>query len=114
MKEAMWAVDPDGDFNFSDATNPGQQVLFGSDQPSLLWPMLHAAFAGREVLTNEIKEFVEDKTAFLDKHMKAALKEHEDSALPAGKRILVRDLKADGKKRRKGTFPEGVYVAFPA
>lgn len=114
MKEAMWAVDPDGDFSFSDATNPGQQVLFGDDQTSLLWPTLRAAFAGREVLTNEIKEFVEDKTAFLDKHMKAALKEHEDSALPASERVVVRDLKADGKKRRKGTFPDGVYVKFPS
>lgn len=114
MKEAMWAVDPDGDFNFSDATNPGQQVLFGGDHTSLLWPVLRAAFAGREVLKNEIQKFVEDKTAFLDKHMKAALKEHEDSALPASERILVRDLKADGKKRRRGTFPEGVYVTFPS
>ena len=114
MKEAMWAVDPDGDFTFSDATNPGQQVLFGGDQTSLLWPILRAAFAGREVLKNEIQEFVEDKTAFLDKHTRAALREHENLALPASERILVRDLKADGKKRLKRTFPKGVYVTFPS
>jgi hypothetical protein len=66
------------------------------------------------VLTNEIQEFVEDKTAFLDKHMKATLKEHEGSALPANECILVRGVKADGKKRRRGTFPEGVYVTFPS
>lgn len=71
------------------------------------------AFSGREVLTNEIQEFVEDKTAFLDKHMKAALKEHEVPTFPIAERILVRDIKADGTRRRKGTFPEGVYVKFP-
>lgn len=114
MKEAMWAVDPDGDFRFSDATNPDQQVLFGNYQTALLWPILLKSFVGREVLTNEIQEFVEDKTAFLDKHMKAALKEHENTELPKSERILVRDVKSDGAKRRRGTFPEGVYVIFPA
>jgi hypothetical protein len=30
MKEAMWKVDPRGEFRFSDATNPQQQVFFRS------------------------------------------------------------------------------------
>lgn len=113
MKEAMWAVNPEGEFRFSDATNPNQQVMFEGDQVMLLWPILRQAFFGKEVTTDQILEFVEDDTAFLDKHMKAALKEHEDPNLSASERILVRDVKADGKKRRKGTFPEGVYVRFP-
>jgi len=114
MKEAMWAVNPEGEFRFSDATNPTQQVMFGDDQPALLWPILQDAFSGREVLTDNIQEFVEDKTAFLDKHMRATLKEHEDPNLSMGERILVRDVKVDGTKRRRGTFPKGVYVTFPA
>lgn len=113
MKEAMWAVDPEGEFSFSDATNQGQQIMFGNDQPELLWPILREAFAGREVLTEEIQTFVEDKTAYLDKHMKATLKEHENPSLPLSERVLVRDVKADGKRRKKGTFPKGVYVTFP-
>ena len=28
MKEAMWKVDPMGDFGFSDSTNPDQALLF--------------------------------------------------------------------------------------
>ncbi len=28
MKEAMWKVDPQGEFTFSDATDPGQQLMF--------------------------------------------------------------------------------------
>jgi three-Cys-motif partner protein len=113
MKEAMWAVDPEGEFRFSDATDGNQQVMFGSDQPALLWPALREAFLGREVLTDEIQQFVEDKTAFLEKHMKAALREHENPSQPASERIYVRDLKADGKKRMRGKFPKGVYVTFP-
>jgi len=113
MKEAMWAVDPEGEFSFSDATNQGQQVMFGNDQPELLWPALKETFSGREVLVEEIQKFVEDKTAYLDKHMKAALREHEGAAVSTDERILVRELKANGKKRKKGTFPSGVYVTFP-
>ncbi len=114
MKEAMWAVDPEGDFRFSDATNPGQSVLFGADQTELLWPILKMTFVGREMATERIRAFVEDKTAFLGTHMKAALKEHEGQDVPAQERIHVRNVKADGKNRRKGTFPDGVYVTFPA
>ena len=37
MKEAMWKVDPSGRFQFSDATDPAQMTLFGSepDLPTL-------------------------------------------------------------------------------
>jgi hypothetical protein len=114
MKEAMWAVDPEGDFRFSDATDPGQDVLFGTDQTDLLWPILKNTFAGKEVTTDKIREFVEDKTAFLATHMKATLKEHESEGLPPNERIQVRNVKADGKTRRRGTFPDGVYLTFPA
>jgi len=114
MKEAMWSVDPEGDFRFSDATDLSQNVLFGVDQTELLWPMLRRQFAGTEVDTRKIREFVEDHTAFLDKHMKATLKEHENPDLPTRERIQVRGIKADGTRRRRGTFPDGVYVGFPS
>lgn len=37
MKDAMWSVDPGGDYTFSDATNPEQEVLF---EPEPDWPKL--------------------------------------------------------------------------
>lgn len=114
MKEAMWATDPTGAFRFSDATDPHQQVLFGTDHPGMLWKILHKEFAGKGVLTNDVLKFVNDRTAFLDKHMKATLKEHENPALPSAQQIQVRELKTDGSKRRRGTFPDGVFVTFPA
>ena len=114
MKEAMWAVDPQGEFRFSDATNVAQQVMFEGDQAELLWPLIKRAFSGKEVTTNKILEFVEDETAFLDKHMKATLRQHELSSLPASERITVASRKTDGKTRKKGSFPEGVTVKFPS
>lgn len=112
IKEAMWAVDPQGEFRFSDATNPEQQIMFGGTDASLLWPILHEHFSGKTVNTDLILRFVEDGTPFLGKHMRAALKEHEDMKLPSTERIIVQDTKVDGTKRRKGSFPPGVLVRF--
>jgi hypothetical protein len=112
MKEAMWAVDTNGQFRFSDATNSLQAVLFEADYAPMLWNIIHAEFAGKEVRTERILRFVNDETAFLEKHMKATLKEHLD-AVSESERILVRPVKADGKNWRHGTFPPGVFVRFP-
>ena len=47
MKEAMWGVDPDGEFRFSDATDPNQLVLFDSDPTAILARQLYTAFGAR-------------------------------------------------------------------
>jgi three-Cys-motif partner protein len=113
IKEAMWAVDPRGEFRFSDATNPDQQVMFGGNDASLLWPILQQEFGGKEVNSDEILKFVEDRTPFLGKHMRSVLKEREDTRLPPDERIVVRNTKVDGKPRRKASFPSGALVIFP-
>ncbi len=74
---------------------------------------MYARFAGTEVLTDEILTFVNDETAFLATHMKSALKRHCEATVAAAQRIEVRELKRDGKRWMRGTFPEGVYVTFP-
>jgi len=108
MKEAMWRVDPKGEFRFSDATNPNQMVLFETDTTSTLIKQMRSAFDKVEVVTClQLRQFVESETAFLDKHMKAALKQEE-----ARGRIAVEELKTDGKKRRANTFPDGVRLRF--
>lgn len=102
MKEAMWKVDPDGEFRFSDATNPGQLVLFEADPTDNLTAELRGHFRGKgSVIAKEVRTFVEDRTAYLKKHMTVALKREED-----GGHLVVADLKADGKKRRANTFPD--------
>lgn len=113
MKEAMWAVDPEGTHRFSDATNPAQLVLFESDPALVLWPFLHKRFAGRQVTTDEVLEFVENETGFLETHMKATLRSRLDEKLLPRERIQVRATKIDGKKWVKGSFPSGVIVTFP-
>ena len=48
----------------------------------------------------EVRKFVEDKTAYLKKHMTAALKQQEEATT-----LRVEPLKTDGKKRRPHTYP---------
>ena len=113
MKEVMWDVDSRGEFRFSDATNPGQTFFFEEDHTDILWSILYKQFSGEEVLTDSTITFVEEETLYLKKHMNATLREHLNESLPPDKRITVRDKKVDGKKWKRGTFPEGVIVQFP-
>ena len=36
MNEAMWKVDPKGEFKFSDTTDPNQMVMFGDPTIDIL------------------------------------------------------------------------------
>ena len=109
MKEAMWRVDPDGEFTFSDATDPVQPVLFTLDHSLSLLNAICAAFGKKvDMPINQIKKWVRNETPFLDTHMNAALKLGEQET-----RILVNSIRRDGKPRRKGTFPDEVLVSFP-
>lgn len=68
MKEAMWGVDPDGNFRFSDATVPSQTVLFEADPKQPLLDLLRAEFRGKGIVdAAEIRRFVEQGTPFLGK-----------------------------------------------
>jgi hypothetical protein len=108
MKEAMWKVDPDGDFRFSDATNPNQLVLFDADTTSTLIQQLHRKFCGKgQVSGLEVRTYVENETAYLKKHMTAALKLEEQ-----GGKVRVDPLKKDGKQRRANTYPDEVKLAW--
>ena len=101
MKEAMWKVDKEGDFKFSDATNPNQIVFFEKDNfGEEVFSIIKEKFG---TTTNDVeayRAFIENETAFLSKHLNQALKYAEDNSY-----IEVNNLKKDGGKRRKGTFP---------
>jgi len=108
MKEAMWKVDPNGDFRFSDATNPAQLVLFEADPTKLLAAQVRKEFRGRGTITGlDVRVFVENRTAYLKKHMTAALK-HEEG----GGHMKVDDLKTDTKRRRANTFPDEAKLTW--
>lgn len=106
MKEAMWRVSSEGDFSFSDSTNPNQIVLFTKeDFGEEVFSLIKNKFNSSNVEVDKIKKYVEDETAFLDKHLTQALKFAENGNL-----IQVNELKRDGSRRRKGTFPEGTII----
>ena len=110
MKEAMWKVDPMGEFSFSDSTDPNQQLLFNLD-PSMdpLAADIATKFRGAgQIPVKKVEAYVEDHTAYLRKHMGEALKQLESET---GK-LEVADTKTDGQRRRGKTFPNEVLVTF--
>jgi len=108
MKEAMWRVDSSGIFCFSDATDPKQHVIFNEPDLGSLRDDIRRHFGNQKgVDCREICLFTEDDTAFIRTHMNAVL-----AGMESDKTLLVNPLKADGSKRRKGSFPDGVLVDF--
>jgi hypothetical protein len=107
MKEAFWKVDNQSGFKFSDRTDPNQPVLFEIDPSNNLATQLKKRFAGTTQLSENIITYVENETAYTESHAKKALGNLENS-----KEIIIESNKTDGKKRRKGTFPDGVIIHF--
>jgi three-Cys-motif partner protein len=108
MKEPMWNVDPLSEFTFSDSTDPNQRVLFASPSVAPLISGLASKFRGAAQLhVDTVERHVRDDTAYLPKHMREALKQLESSG-----QLNVAEFKADGKKRRAGTYPNGALVTF--
>ena len=109
MKEAMWKVDPMGDFSFSDSTDPNQQLLFNLN-PSIapLAAALRVKFrSAGQVPIKRVETYVHDSTAYLRKHMGEALLQLETDG-----KLKVAENKIDGKKRRAKSFPNEAFVTF--
>jgi three-Cys-motif partner protein len=107
MKEAFWKVDSQSGFRFSDRTDPNQPVLFEIDPSHDLANHLMTNFAGVTQLSEIIIRYVENETAYTGSHAKKALLH-----LEMNNEISVDSTKSDGKKRIKGTFPDGVKINF--
>ncbi|MFH2102388.1 MAG: three-Cys-motif partner protein TcmP [Chloroflexota bacterium] len=105
MKEAFWRVDPESGFHFSDATNPAQMVLFSLDPSQTLAEMIRARFSGKRVFVSVVREFVEEETIYIAKHMRSSL-----MSMECADKIKVEEFTAGGKKRRRGTFSDEVIV----
>ncbi len=108
MKEAMWSVDPQGNFRFSDATDPQQTVLFDADPEAQLLERILSKYKDKaRVRVAEIEEWVKGYTAFLRKHMRGALELGENKGA-----FFVEPLKLNGKKRHGTSFPPNVVINF--
>jgi three-Cys-motif partner protein len=108
MKEAMWRVDPDGEFRFSDRTDPNMAALFDVDNTATVCRVLLGRFGGEELVTcRDIRAFIECKTSFLSRHMREALERLEDEG-----EVSVAERKEDGTPRKSNTFPDAAIVTF--
>ena len=109
MKEAMWRADPTGGFRFRDNTDTGQLVLLDPDVDlaEQVCKMIVTKFGGQTIRAEEVKEYVLNETAFLDKHKTAALRLIEGRDL-----LTVEPRQPPAKKRRKDTFPDDVVLRF--
>jgi three-Cys-motif partner protein len=108
MKEAMWKVDPLGDFTFSDSTDPQQQILFTNPSVAPLALQLRTKFRGAGQLpVQRVEMYVRDESAYLRKHMREAMEQ-----LETGGQLKVAQIKTDGKNRRARTYPNDALVTF--
>jgi three-Cys-motif partner protein len=108
MKEAMWKVDPFGEFTFSDSTDPNQQILFTNSSVAPLVVELASKFRGvGQLPVSLVETHVQDDTGYLRKHMGEALEQLESTG-----QLKVAESKIDGKRRRAGTYPNEALVTF--
>jgi len=111
MKESMWKIDEKGDFSFSAATYKDQSLFKDFDSNEKIRSLqsdIFDHFRGQSnVFCSSILKYVEDKTMFIEKHMKEALRSGEGES-----KITVREIKSDGKRRIRGTFPSNVLIDF--
>ncbi|MBU1702083.1 MAG: three-Cys-motif partner protein TcmP [Candidatus Eisenbacteria bacterium] len=112
MKTAMWRLDETGNYSFSDGVDPDQATLFTSTPERDFAPILWERFRGQTVYSDEVLQYTWDKTAFLDKHAKGALRLLEAEEGFKGHSIEVDSKKADGDPRRRNTYPKGVRITF--
>jgi three-Cys-motif partner protein len=109
MKEAMWKVNPIGDFSFSDSTNPDQALLFNDPSITPLAADLTAKFKGAgQIPIKRVETYIQDHTAYLRKHLGEALEKLES----VDAKLKVAEIKTDGKRRRARSYPNDALVSF--
>ncbi len=107
MKEAMWSIDKNGSFQFSDATyKPFQGVLF-EEKPNLLQlkKIIIEEFKNKDISSKELGNFIVLKTSFLRSHYKTSILKPMEFSNPSGIEIL-------GGRTRKGTYPDSCIIKF--
>lgn len=109
MKEAMWRVDESGEFNFSDATDPNQMVMFAKEpQFEILRRQITDRFGGKQVSVGEIEEFVLANTAFRETHYKRHVLRPMELSDPPEIAVI-----SPPSNRRRGTYGDkSLHIQF--
>lgn len=104
MKDAMWALDPTGDYRFQDRL-AGQDVLFDSvDATGPLQSALLDKFAGRKVPVQHVLDWVVAQTPYYS----GQVKRRTLAVMQRAGTISAEN------QARKNQFPDGTIVVFPA
>lgn len=102
MKEAMWTVDPTGEYRFADYLD-GQAILFGgATDTSALQRTLSATFHGKTIEIDALTEWIVINTPYAANHVKTrTLKPMQTAG-----RIT------SPNQRQRGTYPSGTLITF--
>lgn|SRR5574340_70608 len=106
MKEAMWKADESGGFQFSDATDFSQSLLFeGGPDFSDVKRRIVERYQGKDTSVDDIERFLVVDTPYRETHFKTqVLKPMETAAVPE-----LHVVRRTGTNRR-GTFPSGTII----
>jgi len=106
MLAAMWKVDPAGAYYFSDRTDPTQQVLFEAEPNyAMLKQLMVTKYKRQTVPIENLEEFVLT-CGFRETHYKRQILISMEKADPPEIDVVC------DKKRRKCTYPDGIYIKF--
>lgn len=114
MKQAMWSAAPDGDFQYSDLSDPNQLRLFsGAQDPTYANELANSIFQERRGTTTTKGKIRRNEVAWhptcIERHLTQALKVLEYDSEPPR---IVDVRKKDGSKRRDNTYPDGCLITF--
>lgn len=102
MKQAMWALDPSGEYRFEDRL-ADQSVLFNPEPDTRpLQKALLTKFGGQTVSIETVTKYVIERTPFHSGHVKVKTL-----------KVMQADRFISSPNQRKvGTFPPGTQIAF--
>ncbi len=105
MKDAMWSVDTKGTFTFSDRTDPNQLVLF-EHKPDFkkLKQIILYEYKGRKIKSEDLKDFVIEKTPFKASHYKKQILQPMEESDPP--EIIV------SNRKKIKSYPNGSIIEF--
>ncbi len=104
MKRAMWKVDPSGNFEFSDFSNPYQPLLLNEPNYADLQARLISQFKGQTVTVGEIEQYVQICTPYLN-CVKYGLKPLEQAA-------KIRVIDPFSRRKNKSFSDDHMQIAF--
>lgn len=114
MKQAMWSVAPEGDFQYSDLSNPAQQRLFSAGlDTDYARELADQIFENRRGTATSKENLIQNEVAWhptcIERHLTRALLFLEYESDPAR---IVTVVKADGTRRNSRTYPGGCRITF--